>query len=122
VLLRTKLSLFFVSRIAAPQADLHVPELCDLEFASVLRGGLITGRLPAARVAEALSDYHNLPLSRHPHQPLLARILELGDNFSVYDACYVALAEAIPATLVTADRRLADAVRAHLPLAVVTYH
>ena len=30
-------------------------------------------------------------------------------ELSVYDACYVALAEAAGATLVTADRRLADA-------------
>ena len=121
VLLRTKLSLFFLSRIAAPEADLHVPQLCDLEFVSVLRGGLVTGRLSSVRVAEALSDYRNLPLSKHSHEGLLERILELHDNFSVYDACYVALAEAIEATLVTADRRLAGAIREHLRLRVVTY-
>src|SRR5712691_9848528 len=39
VLLRTSLSVFFVTQITAPDADLHVPELCDLEFVSVLRGG-----------------------------------------------------------------------------------
>jgi predicted nucleic acid-binding protein len=121
VLLRTRLSLSFVTQITAPDADLHVPELCDLEFVSVLRGGLMRGRLSVPRAAEAVSDYRNLPLSRHRHEPLLERILELRDNFSVYDACYVALAEAIEATLVTADRRLATAVREHLPLAVVSY-
>jgi predicted nucleic acid-binding protein len=36
----------------------------------------------------------------------LTTALELG--VSVYDACYVALAIAADATLVTADRRLAD--------------
>jgi predicted nucleic acid-binding protein len=32
-----------------------------------------------------------------------------SSDISTYDACYVALAEAADATLVTADRRLADA-------------
>jgi len=79
------------------------------------------GRLSVPRAAEAVSDYRSLPLSRHRHEPLLERILELRDNFSVYDACYVALAEAIEATLVTADRRLATTVREHLSIAVVSH-
>jgi predicted nucleic acid-binding protein len=37
----------------------------------------------------------------------LARALETG--LSAYDACYLVLADAADATLVTADRRLADA-------------
>ncbi len=121
MLLRTSLSVFFVTQITAPDADLHVPELCDLEFVSVLRGGLMRGRLSVPRAAEAVSDYRRLPLSRHRHEPLLERILELRDNFSVYDACYVALAEAIEAPLVTADRRLATTVREHLSIAVVSH-
>ena len=43
------------------------------------------------------------------HGPLLTRCWELRANLTVYDAAYVALAEATIATLVTADRRLADA-------------
>ncbi len=121
MLLRTRLSLFFVTTITAPDAVLHVPELCDLEFASVLKSGLVRGRLSTTRAAEALSDYRSLPVNRHRHEALLERILELRDNFSVYDACYVALAERVDATLITADRRLVAAVRAYLPLAVITY-
>jgi len=45
---------------------------------------------------------------------MLERILDLRGNFSAYDACYVALAERIEATLVTT-------VRDHLTLAVVSY-
>jgi hydrogenase maturation protease len=40
-------------------------------------------------------------------------MLELGSTFSAYDACYVALAERLDAALLTADRRLARAVRTH---------
>jgi predicted nucleic acid-binding protein len=120
VLLRSALSLFFVREIAAPDAVLHVPELCDLEFLSVLKGGLARGVLSKTRAADLLLDYRSLPINRHRHEELLDRILELRDNFSVYDACYVALAERMDAALVTADQRLAAAVRAHLPLTVIS--
>jgi predicted nucleic acid-binding protein len=121
VLLRSALSLFFVREIAATDAVLHVPELCDLEFLSVLKGGLARGVLSKTRAADLLLDYRSLPINRHRrHEELLDRILELRDNFSVYDACYVALAERMDAALVTADQRLAAAVRAHLPLAVIS--
>jgi predicted nucleic acid-binding protein len=46
-------------------------------------------------------------------------MLELRSNFSTYDACYVALAEALGAEVLTADERLARAVRAHTAVGVV---
>jgi predicted nucleic acid-binding protein len=46
-------------------------------------------------------------------------MLALRDNFSAYDATYVALAERLDAILVTGDAPLARAVRAHLDLEVV---
>jgi len=48
-------------------------------------------------------------LQRAPHQPLIGRCWELRNNLTVYDAAYVALAEAITADLLTGDRRLAKA-------------
>jgi predicted nucleic acid-binding protein len=45
----------------------------------------------------ALQHYLLLPLTRHGHQALLPRVLELRANFSAYDACYVALAERLRA-------------------------
>jgi len=62
-----------------------------------------------------MADYlDDLPLSRHGHQHLLARILSLRANFSAYDATYIALAERLGATLVTGDQRLARAAESHL--------
>jgi predicted nucleic acid-binding protein len=49
----------------------------------------------------------------------LARILQLRDALSVYDAPYVALAEHLEATLVTCDGQLTRAVQGLLPLNVV---
>jgi predicted nucleic acid-binding protein len=63
----------------------------------------------------ALRDYVSLPLTLHSLRPLLRRMLALRDNFSAYDASYVALAELLEAPLLTADGRLARAVGRHLP-------
>jgi predicted nucleic acid-binding protein len=37
---------------------------------------------------------------------LLGRVWELRENVTAYDACYIALAEALDVPLVTADARL----------------
>jgi predicted nucleic acid-binding protein len=99
--------------IEAEDVDLHTAGLCDVEVVSALRG-LIRGReIDLTRAHEALEDYAELPVSRHGHVPLLARVLELRDNLSAYDATYVALAEALSAELLTCDAGLAAAVRKH---------
>ncbi len=99
--------------------DLHVPAFCDVEVASVLRRALLAGKMSTERAEEALTDYLDLPLSRHGHQTLLPRVLALRDNFSASDATYVALAERLGAILLTADAPLARAVREHLDLDLV---
>jgi predicted nucleic acid-binding protein len=50
-----------------------------------------------------------LPITRYPHDSLLDRIWSLGHSLTAYDAAYVALAEALDATLITHDERLAAA-------------
>jgi antitoxin FitA len=50
-----------------------------------------------------------LDLHRHAHVDLAARAWKLRNNISAYDAMYVALAEAIDATIVTCDGPLAKA-------------
>ena len=93
-----------------------LPELADLEVASVLRRQLAAGAIDARRAVLALDDLTALPAQRAPHRPLLARCWELRDNLTIYDAAYVALAEAIQATLLTADRRLARAPGPRCPI------
>ena len=86
-----------------------MPELADLEVASVLRREMRGGALDGRRASLALDDLAALPAQRAPHRPLLARCWELRNNLTLYDAAYVALAEAMHATLLTGDRRLARA-------------
>ena len=111
-LFRTPLGIRLRAVIENPEHDLHVPALCDVEIAAVLRRALLGGRLAEARGREALLDYGDLPLTRHGHMGLLSRIIALRANFTAYDAAYVALAESLGAGMITADARLAKAVTA----------
>ena len=88
---------------------LVLPELADLEVASVLRRQLEAGRLDERRAGLALDDLVALPADRAPHGPLLGRVWELRGSLTVYDAVYVALAEALDAVLLTGDRRIGRA-------------
>ena len=88
---------------------LAVPELVDPEVASVLRRLLLAGLLPLRRAELAMSDLAALALRRVPYRPPLPRLWQLRQNLTVYDAVYVALAELLGTTLLTADSRLAGA-------------
>jgi predicted nucleic acid-binding protein len=101
-------------------SDVSVPALCDIEVAAVLRRALLSGRLSPGRAADALGDYSDLPLTRYGHQRLLPRVMTLRENFSAYDATYVALAERLGAALLTGDLALGRAVRRHTELRVIT--
>jgi predicted nucleic acid-binding protein len=61
----------------------------------------------SGRAEEAISDLAAFDLHRHIHLDLLDRAWKLRDNISVYDAVYVALAEAIDAPIITCDGPLA---------------
>jgi len=90
---------------------LHAPALIDAEVTSALRGLLMTSkvaiRITRKRAGEMLDDYADLPIERHLLQPLQRRVLELRDNFTAYDAFYVALAEALDLPLLTDDGKFA---------------
>jgi predicted nucleic acid-binding protein len=88
---------------------LTAPELIDLEVVSVLRRLHAAGQLDARRAGLAQADLIDLPLRRQPHKPFLARCWELRANLTSYDAAYVALAEALDVTLVTAGHRISRA-------------
>jgi len=107
ILLNTPVGVRLTDRLFAPGESLHAPYLIDVEVAQVLRRYARTRELDDARGREALEDLADLPLTRYPHGLLLARIWELRDSVTAYDAAYVALAEALDAPLVTRDGALA---------------
>ena len=91
----------------------HAPALIDAEVSSVVRGLTISVkpniRISSDRAEQMLTDYAGLRLARHPMQPLQARVFELRDNLTAYDAMYVALAERLALPLLTDDAELAAA-------------
>ncbi|MHA7862072.1 type II toxin-antitoxin system VapC family toxin [Tessaracoccus sp. Y36] len=102
--------------------QLAAPALIDLEVASVWRGLARGGHLDPRRVRLALDDLQELPLQRVEHTSLLVRCWELCDNLTIYDAAYVALAEALQAPLLTGDRRLARSTGPRCTIEVVKTH
>ena len=90
--------------------SLHAPHLLDLEIAQVLRRYVLIGELTSQRGKQALTDLADLPIIRYPHDLFLSRIWALRHNVTAYDAAYLALAESLPAPLITRDVRLAATV------------
>ena len=84
-----------------------VPDLARIEVVSVIRRQLKARGLDSSQAELAVSDLLDLPLVVYATAPLLCRCWELRGNVTAYDACYVALAEALGCSLLTADAHLA---------------
>ena len=95
-------------RLAA-DTDHAAPHLVDAEVLSVVQTEHRRGRLDGTAATQAIEDLRAWPGERWSHRPLLARAWDLRANVRGYDALYVALAEALEATLLTRDRRIAAA-------------
>lgn len=95
------------------------PDLADVETVSVLRRRWLHGDLTDERFRGAVEDLLALPVVRFPTGALMPRAFELRANVTVYDACYVALAEALDCPLVTADERLANAPTINCPVEIL---
>ena len=109
MLLRTEAGIRVTPRIQTMTATVHSPHLLDAEVAHVVRRYTLAGDVDAERGAEMVGILRDLVIQRHDHRPLLGRAWELRHSVGAYDALYVALAEALGAPLLTADRRLAAA-------------
>lgn len=96
-----------VRRLLGADPDHAAPHLVDAEVLSVIQSHHLRGRLDATAASQAVADLRAWPAERWPHRPLLERAWELRHNVRGYDALYVALAEALDATLLTLDQRLA---------------
>lgn len=109
VILHTPAAVMLESRLFDSESMLHAPHLLDIEVAHVVRRYAANGELDADRGRAALVNLAEFPVRRHPHNFLLQRVWEFRHTLTAYDAVYVALAESLDATLLTRDRRLANA-------------
>jgi len=106
----------------ASDSEHAAPHVVDAEVFGVIRREHLLGRLDRTEATQAVDDLAAWPGERFGHRPLLARAWELRTTVRGWDAMYVALAEALDATLVTTDRRLASAVGPSCPIEVVDDH
>lgn len=89
---------------------LAAPHLMQAEAVNVLRRAELRGEISTEVAATACMDLLDMPVELHDFGQFAARVWQLRDNVTVYDAWYVALAEALEASLATLDRRLATAI------------
>jgi predicted nucleic acid-binding protein len=118
-LLQTAVGARVEARLFRNVDELHAPHLLDVEVGQGLRRLVRTGEVASGRAEEAIADLTDLDLHRHAHVDLLARAWKLRDNLSAFDAMYVALAEAIEATIITCDSPLAKAPGHHARIEVI---
>jgi predicted nucleic acid-binding protein len=107
------------ARQALAGEQLHAPHLVDSEVASGLRRRVAAGQITPDEGWTALDAWRRLGLTRYAVYPLLDRVWELRDNLSACDAGYVALAESLSCSLVTADSRLTRAAGLRCSVTVV---
>lgn len=98
-----------VEWLSGSEDSLASPDLIDVEVLSVLRRWERTADITGPRARQALDDLGTLPIIRYPARALTDRVWKLRHNLTAYDAEYVALAQALPARLLTMDQRMAGA-------------
>jgi predicted nucleic acid-binding protein len=108
------------ARRAMAAESLHAPHLIDSEILHGLRRRVLAGDLDADVARAVLEVWRQLAVVRYPVIGTVGRMWELRDNVSAYDAGYVALAEALDCSLLTADARLASAPGVQCAMTVVT--
>lgn len=106
-LLQTPLGARVEARLFRDGEEFHSPHLMDVEVTQGLRRLVRSGEVSASRAAGAIEDLSDLDLHRHAHLNLLTRAWQIRENVTAYDAMYVALAEALDATMITCDSPLA---------------
>jgi len=94
-------------RVDAVEHTLWAPHLIDAEVGQALRRSVRLGKLTADAAGQALWEIDELPVERVEHEHLIHVAWGLRDNFSFYDALYVALALMLDEPLLTLDARLA---------------
>jgi predicted nucleic acid-binding protein len=82
------------------------PEHLVVEVFSAVRGRWLGHQISEQRAREALTALADATIDLMAVAPLLDRMWELRSNVTGYDAAYLAVAETLDCTFVTADARL----------------
>lgn len=90
-------------------ADLLAPDVVGFEAANIIRRHELAKLVSPDQAVQAHRDLLDLAVEQWPYELLAGRAWELRHNMSIYDACYVAVAEHVGSTLVTLDKRIGAA-------------
>ena len=88
---------------------LSAPHLMPIEVTNILRRAAARGEITQDVASMAHADLLDLRVELFPYAPFAARVWELRENVTSYDAWYIALAESLGASVATLDRRMAQA-------------
>jgi predicted nucleic acid-binding protein len=102
------------NELALRDESFIVPHLLDVEVVGAVRKLVANQRIDSHRSGQLLAGLAALPAERYSHTPLLGRIWELRNNFTAYDATYIALAEATNSVLYTSEEKLRKGHRARV--------
>lgn len=105
--------------LVAAERRLNAPAILRAEVAAALRRLVLHGEVAERDARAALVESRDLPVVEYSFAPLQVRAWQLRHGVTIYDAWYIALAEALGATLVTSDERLAGAPGILCPVEVV---
>jgi predicted nucleic acid-binding protein len=89
--------------------DVGAPSLAAFEAANIIRRHAAAGLIDDPVAALAHHYLALLSIDYWPYEAVSLRCWELRHNLTIYDAAYVAVAEATESPLYTLDRRLASA-------------
>ncbi len=101
-----------IARRVADRAELLAPDLLWAELGNVLWRRQRSGELSPTDARDMLFTLRAVPVRTHALFPLLPLALEIAVTIrhSIYDCIYLALADQEDCRVVTADRRLQNAV------------
>jgi predicted nucleic acid-binding protein len=91
------------------QENICAPDCIDVETYSVFRKMWLRKLLSDNDFLKSIRILNDLPLQRYRSRNLLSRAYTHRHNVGSYDAAYVALAEELKCTFLTADVRLSTA-------------
>lgn len=101
------------------RTELAVPALFTAEATSAVRRLALAAEISDGRARSARRAIAVLRTTSYPFEPFIERVWELRHSMNVYDGWYVALAESLATTLVTADGPLARSSGARCPIVEV---
>ena len=111
-----------IARRVTTAQTLYAPYLLDGEVISALLGLRRGQKISEQEADAALSNYRAFPVERQDVLPLWSRLKILHANLSAHDAQYVALAEALNVSLITADARIKRSGAARCEVEVFDVH